>query len=859
MRNDVSSVKQKQPVGIELKGSTCDMYAFTAAVKSLVGICYCLQLLLCEKEGGRMDEAELPFHILQQRFEIRVFQWLLTMIYATDEINNWPNLLPNITLGYAIYTSCSVEVRALQGIMWQLSGKEEPVPNYRCQSKSSSSVIIGDSLSVTSVPMARILGLYHFPQISYGASVPTLSDKIQFPSFFRTTPHQLFQSSGLAEMTAHFGWTWIGILLLDNDFGQLGSQSLITEIEKSGACIAFSEKLPVHYSEAKFLHLTEVIKKSLANVIIIISTETSIISLMKQVSKENMTGKVWIAYHSWSDSLTILRKEFVGTLSGTIGFALHGGEILGFKEFLYSLHPDIYPNNLLIKPFWEEAFGCKWIDMNTSSEVSRLCTGAEKLEELHIPFFDVKIVRVAYCVYTAVHAAAYALHNLLTCKPGEQPFANRTCSKIHEFQPWQLFHYMKKVRFQMKTGEKIYFDENGDIPPMFDNVNWQPTTDGSIAFVNVGIYNNSAPAGQRLSLNQSSILWNGGHRETPHSVCSNSCLPGYRKAARRGEPVCCFDCTPCSEGEISNKTDSIVCIRCTRDCWPNERQDACVLKPIEFLSYEEPLGISLAAISILCSFLSTSVLGIFFKYRDSPIVKANNYILSYLLLSALVLCFLCSLVFIGHPIRVTCMLRQVTFGISFVLCISCVLSKTITVVIAFKATKPNSKLKKWVGIKLPISIVCASSLIQVVICFFWLMTSPPFPYINYESKHTLIIECIEGSVTAFWCMLGYMSLLASVSFIVAFLARKLPDSFNEAKFITFSMLVFVSVWLSFIPAYLSTQGKYMVAVEIFAILSSSTGLLTCIFFPKCYIILIRPEMNTREYLMNKGSKGEKTL
>ncbi|CAH2247304.1 extracellular calcium-sensing receptor-like, partial [Pelobates cultripes] len=785
-------------------------------------------------------------------FDFRSFRWMRAMMFAIQEINGNENLLPNITLGYALYDTCDSVAIAMEEMLTLITGSKRYIPNYNCQMDSVLIAVIGESASAISIAMARILGTFHVPQVSYFSSINTLSNKQEFPSFFRTIPSDTFQTTAFAAIVEHFGWKWVGTLAEDNDYGHLGVQLFSEQVQKLGTCIAFSETIPLFYSKERYSAIAETIRHSSAKVIIVFSGDTNLLPLFGEITKKNITGRTWLASEAWSTSVFLIEKYQVNYFSGTLGLAIPQGTISGLQQFLLQLNPLQNLEDINIKTFWENSFGCSWFKNLKEHSNETICSGNENLSTVNNAYTQVSQLRITCNVYNSIYAIANALEDLFSCGNNKESFINEACVSERDMKSWQVVQALQRVHFTDQAGKQFYFDQNGDPVAKYDVLNWQIRADGYLVYGKVGSYDASMPKGQQLEIDEQATLWNGATSKPTLSECSTSCKPGFRKSILRGQPICCFSCIPCPEGEISNGTDFTECLKCPHDYWSNKNKDSCVPKEVDYLSFEEPLGITFSVSAALGVCQTILVTAVFIKYRHTPIVRANNLEMSFLLLMSLTMCFLGSFTFIGQPSSALCVLRQTVFGIGFVLCISCIFVKTLVVILAFAMAKPNQNVFKLFRPFHQRLLVSLTTLVQIVICIGFLSSSSSSIQKNREAVVTkIILECNIESDLAFLVAFGYIGLLALVCFALAFLARNLPDNFNEAKFITFSLLVFVIVWVSFIPGYMSTSGKYVTAVEIFAILSSAAGLLVCIFFPKCYIILLKPTKNTKRNLIGR--------
>ncbi|XP_026545437.1 vomeronasal type-2 receptor 26-like [Notechis scutatus] len=760
------------------------------------------------------------------------YQQFLAVVYAIREVNKDLVLLPNITLGFQISDNHKIE-RSISIISLSLlSTRGRMIPGYKCDRQDTLLSVIGGFIPKSSRQMASIFSIYKVPQ-----------------------------------------WNWVGLVTPKSDSGEHFISSLMPMLREKEICVAFTEIL----KPDNFLDTWNTFRLFLKNccqteVIILFGDPHTNANLQSALhfyvtSTKSMPQKVWILTSQWKHNVVAAKDALpvIKPFHGSLQLRDHTGDISEFRDFLLSLDPFNPEGDNFLPQWWEKVFDCE-IQKLGMIIPKKKCTGKENVQNVPAHIFEISMTSASYNIYNAIFALAHALHAMYGS--GVRQDLLRLGKVISNVYSWQILAYLRNIHFNNSAGEEISFSENGLGSSRYDILNWVFLPNQSFVAVKVGQVDAGTLPGQEFNINSDAIIWVTKPTisvtddllflilyitHIVHSITTFVSWPqqkGGRHVTLMGGIMLTADAPEILKQRFFI-SDAAHCDLCPEDRYPNEHKNHCIAKRIHFLAYRGTLGYTLLCLAPFLSMITLGVLVIFLKHHETPIVKANNRDLTYILLVSLLLCFLCSFLFIGRPRKITCLFQQTSFAILFSLAVSSVLAKTVMVVLAFMATKPGNKTRKLLGKPLTNSIVIACPLIQALLCATWLAISPPFPNMDFHSLvGEIILECNEGSASMFYAVLAYLAFLAFISFTVAFLARKLPDSFNEAKFITFSMLVFCSVWISFLPTYLSTKGKSMVAVEIFSILASGAALLACIFFPKCYIILLRPHLNCRENIMS---------
>ncbi|XP_036069944.1 extracellular calcium-sensing receptor-like [Oryzias melastigma] len=373
-------------------------------------------------------------------------QYAYTMMFAIEEINNSSELLPDVTLGYIIFDSCPsipLSIRALLNLMNVYEGEKSS-----CDKPSSVHAVIGDTTSNSTIGIERTLGPFHIPVISHSATCACLSNRGDYPSFFRTIPNDIYRTD----------------------------------------------------PRQRFLDVVNIIKKSTSKVIVAFADGTDLDILFRELHAQSVTGLQWVGSEGWITYRQIATPMNYAVVQGAVGFAALSSPIPGLQEFLRNSKPSITEGNQGLVELWEMVFNCT-LKYKTEAQDYKPCNRMETLRKVNLPFTDVSDTSLLNNIYKGTYAIAHALNMLINFENEQGPFENNSCADRKNIQPWQVLYYLSRVNFTTDTGENVFFDDLGDPVAHYALVNWQMDETGHTLFQTIGYYDASQPEGQQFDVN----------------------------------------------------------------------------------------------------------------------------------------------------------------------------------------------------------------------------------------------------------------------------------------------------------------------------------------------------------------------
>ncbi|XP_066475305.1 metabotropic glutamate receptor 5 isoform X2 [Tiliqua scincoides] len=763
------------------------------------------------------------------------------MLHTLERINRDQALLPNITLGCEIRDSCWHSAVALEQsiefIRDSLISSEEEEGLMKCVDGSSSSYhakkpivgVIGPGSSSVAIQVQNLLQLFNIPQIAYSATSMDLSDKTLFKYFMRVVPSDAQQARAMVDIVKRYNWTYVSAVHTEGNYGESGMEAFKDMSAKEGICIAHSYKIYSNAGEQSFDKLLEKLRSHLpkARVVACFCEGMTVRGLLMAMRRLGLAEEfLLLGSDGWADRYDVTdgyQREAVGGIT----IKLQSPDVKWFDDYYLQLQPETNHRNPWFQEFWQHRFQCRLVGSpHENPKFNKTCSSNLTLKTQHVQ--DSKMG----FVINAIYSMAYGLHNMqVSLCPGYAGL----CDAMKPIDGRKLLDSLMKANFTGVSGDMISFDENGDSPGRYEIMNFKKMGKDYFDYINVGSWDNG-----ELKMDDDEI-WSK-KSSVIRSVCSEPCQKGEIKVIRKGEVSCCWTCTWCKENEFV--FDEYTCKACELGSWPNHELTGCDLIPVQYLRWGDPEPIAAVVFACLGLLATMFVTAIFIMYRDTPVVKSSSRELCYIILAGIFLGYLCTFCLIAKPQQIYCYLQRIGIGLSPAMSYSALVTKTNRIARILAGSKKKICTKKPRFMSACAQLVIAFILICVqlgIIVALFIMEPPDIKH-DYPSIREVYLICNTtnlGVVTP----LGYNGLLILSCTFYAFKTRNVPANFNEAKYIAFTMYTTCIIWLAFVPIYFGSN--YKIITMCFSVSLSATVALGCMFVPKVYIILAKPERNVR--------------
>ena len=774
-------------------------------------------------------------------------QWLEGMVLATQKINDDNSILPGVTLAFEIRDTCALANIALGESLKFVSGRSLKAANGTVLGISG---VVGAAFSRASTSVARLLRLFQVPQISYASTANVLSDKTIYDYFFRTIPPDSLQARAMVDIIEYFNWTYVIAMHTGDIYGREGIEAFVDEFEKKNStqrCVAMSSiEIPEVAATDDFERAIEIINQewvSNATVIVLFAQRDTAIGLFEAVRRKRNTDSefasknfTWIGSDGWGDRLPEdLREVAQGSLS-VFPRSLTSVE---FDNYFQSLHPSNYSANPWFEEYWESIFNCSLGGEQGISECDRLNQFISNETGYRQSGF------VTFSI-DAVYAFAHAIHNL---QQDFCPDGRGLCDGIMDSRSGGLAirgallrEYLHNVSFSPAAStDVISFDSNGDQQGGYVVTNLKQVSDGLFDSVIVGHWD-ELPLDRTEKIEIfGEIEWSHSQNTIPESLCSYPCGGGEYPEPIAKQAECCWVCKSCAGTRDVSK--GLECVPCERGHIPNESKTECVLVPPSYLMWSSWLSIVILILTLFGTIATTAVAVVFIVYHKHKLIKASSRELSAVLLTGIMLCYLLPFFFIAKPAAWICAIRRFGIGFCFSLCYSALLVKTNRIHRIFNRPSSSSKVPPLINPESQLFFTALLVAVQVVVVAVWLVVEKPSIEYDY-SEDVTELRCGESPHIGLSISLGYNFLLLMATLYFAFRTRKVPQNFNEARFINLTMYTLCILWLAFIPTYYATANLgtiYQTGSLVLAIILNATVTLCILFVPKLYFIFTKKQ------------------
>ncbi len=290
--------------------------------------------------------------------------------------------------------------------------------------------------------------------------------------------------------------------------------------------------------------------------------------------------------------------------------------------------------------------------------------------------------------------------------------------------------------------------------------------------------------------------------------------------------------------------DEFACQECDEGFWPNKNLTGCEQLPLTHLKWTDVASILALLVSFFGILTTTFITYVFIIYSNTCIVKSTTKELSYIILAGIYLCYFMTIPLVIKPTIPTCYMYRVLPGLSLSLIYGSLITKTnrIARILARSKKRIITKKLRFMSLTAQIVITCIIISVECGLIAFSFVVEPCNTVVNYPKKNIARLEC-SNSALSILMPIGYNMLLVVLCTLYAVKTRNLPENFNEAKFIGFSMYTTCVIWIAFIPLYFGSDFK-VITICLSTSFSASV-ILVFLFIPKVYMILFKPEKNQR--------------